>query len=71
MSIEEKPCPAGMVSNEMLELNLLRAAATGDLAGAKAALAAGASTSAKAAVRAARCARARETERRCICTRGW
>jgi hypothetical protein len=59
MSVEEKPCPAGMVSSEMLELNLLRAAATGDLAGAKAALAAGAPTTAKAAVR-------REAELHCI-----
>ena len=59
VSVEEKPCPPGTFSSSaLLELNLLRAAAMGDVPAAKAALAAGATTTAKTAVRAAGCARA-------------
>ena len=59
VSVEEKPCPPGtFTSSALLELNLLRAAAMGDVPAAKAALAAGATTAAKTAVRAAARARA-------------
>jgi hypothetical protein len=53
VSVEEKPCPPGTFSSkELLELNLLRAAAMGNVSEAKTALAAGATTAAKTAVRA-------------------
>jgi hypothetical protein len=55
VSVEEKPCPPGTFSSkELLELNLLRAAAMGNVSEAKTALAAGATTAAKTAVRATR-----------------
>jgi len=55
VSVEEKPCPPGTFSSkELLELNLLRAAALGNVSEAKTALAAGATTAAKTAVRATR-----------------
>ena len=65
VSVEEKPCPPGtFTSSALLELNLLRAAAMGDVPAAKTALAAGATTAAKTAVRAA-APRARRAQAAC------